>query len=99
LSSAGQLSSTNAKRLLEELWKHDAEPEELAEKLGLIQQSDAGELEKVVDAVIAANPAAVADFQSGNQRAMGALVGAAMKETKGQGNPQLITQLIRQKLG
>jgi aspartyl-tRNA(Asn)/glutamyl-tRNA(Gln) amidotransferase subunit B len=67
--------------------------------MGLIQQSDTGELEKVVDAVITANPAAAADYQAGNQRAMGALVGAAMKETKGQGNPQLITDLIKQKLG
>jgi aspartyl-tRNA(Asn)/glutamyl-tRNA(Gln) amidotransferase subunit B len=100
LSADGALSSTNAKRLLEEIWsRSDAEPSELAEELGLIQQSDTGELEKVVDAVITANPAAAADYQAGNQRAMGALVGAAMKETKGQGNPQLITDLIKQKLG
>lgn len=99
LAADGQLSSTNAKRLLEELWEKDADPAGLAENLGLIQQSDTGELEKVVEAVIAANPSAAADYRSGNQRAMGALVGAAMKETRGQGNPQLITQLIRQKLG
>lgn len=99
LAADGSLSSTNAKKLLEELWKREADPAELAETLGLVQKSDAGELEKVVEAVIAANPAAAADYRAGNQRAMGALVGAAMKETKGQGNPQLITQLIRRKLG
>ena len=96
--AAGDLSSTNAKRLLEELWSATSDPSETATKLGLIQQSDAGELGDIVDAVIAQQAVAVADFKAGNQRAFGALVGAAMKATKGQGNPQLITKLLRDRL-
>jgi len=52
----------------------------------------------VVDEVLAANPQAVAAIAGGNMRALGALVGAAMKATKGQGNPQLITKLVRERL-
>ena len=98
LVQTGKLSSTNAKQLLEQLWTRAEPPEALAKKLGLIQQSDAGELTKVVDEVLAANPQAVAAIAGGNMRALGALVGAAMKATKGQGNPQLITKLVRERL-
>ena len=98
LIQAGKLSSTNAKVLLEQLWTQVEPAEELAEKLGLVQQSDASELTKVVEDVLAANPDAVAALTGGNMRAMGALVGAAMKATNGQGNPQLITKLVRKRL-
>jgi aspartyl-tRNA(Asn)/glutamyl-tRNA(Gln) amidotransferase subunit B len=98
LVKAGQLSSTNAKALLEKLRQEEAEPEALAEQLGLIQQSDAGELAKVVETIMAENVQAVEDIRGGNRRAMGALVGAAMKATKGQGNPQMITKLIQEAL-
>jgi len=98
LVQTGKLSSTNAKQLLEQLWTKAEPPEALAVQLGLIQQSDAGELAKVVDEVLAANAEAVAAIAGGNLRALGALVGAAMKATKGQGNPQLITKLVRERL-
>jgi aspartyl-tRNA(Asn)/glutamyl-tRNA(Gln) amidotransferase subunit B len=98
LVAEGKLSSTNAKLLLEKLWDDDLEPETLAAKLNLVQQSDSDELAKVVGTVMAANPQAVEDLKGGNQRALGALVGAAMKATNGQGNPRLITQLIKEHL-
>jgi aspartyl-tRNA(Asn)/glutamyl-tRNA(Gln) amidotransferase subunit B len=95
----GKLSSTNAKILLAHMWAHHGmNPEKQAEKLGLLQQSDTGELTKVVDEAIAANPQAVADYQAGNQRAFGALVGAAMKATQGKGNPPVITKLLKDRL-
>jgi aspartyl-tRNA(Asn)/glutamyl-tRNA(Gln) amidotransferase subunit B len=94
----GKLSSTNAKNLLEKLWDEEVEPEVLAEQLGLVQESDSGHLAKVVETVMAEQPQAVEDLQAGNMRAMGALVGAAMKATRGQGNPRLITELIQERL-
>ena len=98
LVASGKLSSTNSKQLLEKLWDDETEPESLAEKLKLIQQSDGDALTKVVEEVMAGNAQAVADLKAGNERALGALVGAAMKATKGQGNPRMITQLIQERL-
>jgi aspartyl-tRNA(Asn)/glutamyl-tRNA(Gln) amidotransferase subunit B len=95
----GKLSATNAKRLLAELWNNDTEPEETAQRLGLLQQSDTTQLGKIVDEVIAANPQAAQDYKSGNARALGALVGQTMKATQGKGNPPIINQLIKDRLG
>jgi aspartyl-tRNA(Asn)/glutamyl-tRNA(Gln) amidotransferase subunit B len=94
----GELSSTNAKLLLDKMWDDAANPKALAEKLNLIQQSDSGELGKIVETIMAENAQAVEDLRKGNMRAMGALVGAAMKATNGQGNPRMITQLIQERL-
>ncbi len=99
LVSAGQLSSSNAKILLADLFSKAADPLARATQLNLLQQSDTGELAKVVDDVIANNQQAVADYKAGNQRAFGALVGQAMKATQGKGNPPLINQLLRDRLG
>ena len=56
------------------------------------------ELEGIVESVIAANPKPVADYKSGNKKAIGALVGQIMKQTRGKANPQLVNQLLAQKL-
>lgn len=97
--TAGQLSSSNAKTLLADLWVVPAEPLARAMQLGLLQQSDTAELGKIVDQVIADHPQAVADYQAGNLRAFGALVGQAMKATQGKGNPPVINQLLKDRLG
>jgi aspartyl-tRNA(Asn)/glutamyl-tRNA(Gln) amidotransferase subunit B len=98
LVAAGKLSSTNAKALLAHLWSHDTDPADTAKSLGLLQESDEGALAAVVDEVIAENERAVADYKSGNQRALGALVGQAMKKTQGKGNPPMINKLIKERL-
>ena len=95
----GKLSSSNAKVLLRHLWDQDEGAIHVAEKLGLIQESDEGALGEIVDQVIASQAQAVADYRGGNERAFGALVGAAMKASRGQGNPQVLSQLLRAKLG
>lgn len=96
----GKLSSTNAKALLECFYSPNISetPAAVAKSKGLLQESNEVELAAVVAEVIKANAQAAADYQSGNQRAFGALVGAAMKATKGQGNPSLITKLLKVKL-
>lgn len=96
----GALSSTNAKALLEHFYAADVtvDPADVAQSQGLLQESNTDELGKVVDEVIAANPQAAADYQAGNARAFGALVGAAMKATQGKGNPPVITKLLKDRL-
>lgn len=93
-----KLSSTNAKVLLSHLWDDDKGAVKVATDLGLIQQSDESALTVIVERVFAELPKVVADYRAGNQRAFGALVGAAMKASRGQGNPQVLSQLLRAKL-
>jgi aspartyl-tRNA(Asn)/glutamyl-tRNA(Gln) amidotransferase subunit B len=78
------------------------EPEILAEELGLIQKSDAGELETIVDQVLSENPDAVNDVTSGgkkSKKARGFLLGQVMQKTKGQANPKVVSEILGQKLG
>ena len=73
--------------------------QEIVKAEGLQQISDEGELARLVDESIGNNPQAVEDFKSGKQKALGAMVGYIMAQTKGQANPQLVNQLLREKLG
>lgn len=98
MAADGQLSSTNARELLSRLRQAPDDPARAAERLGLVQQSDESELQAVVDQVLKDNPKAADDYRQGNERAFGALVGAAMKATKGKGNPPLITRLLKERL-
>ena len=60
--------------------------------------SDEGELGCIVEAVIAANPQSVADFNAGKEKAVGFLVGQIMRQTKGRANPELVNRLLKEKL-
>jgi aspartyl-tRNA(Asn)/glutamyl-tRNA(Gln) amidotransferase subunit B len=66
---------------------------------GLKQVSDSGAIEKIIDEVMAANAEMVAQFRAGKEKAFNALVGQAMKASKGKANPQQVNDLLRQKLG
>ncbi|HEY1101846.1 MAG TPA: Asp-tRNA(Asn)/Glu-tRNA(Gln) amidotransferase GatCAB subunit B, partial [Burkholderiaceae bacterium] len=66
---------------------------------GLKQMNDTGELERILDEVIAANADNVAQYKAGKEKAFNALVGQAMKATKGKGNPAQVNALLKQKLG
>ncbi len=61
--------------------------------------SDSGELERIVDAVLAANPKSVDEFRAGKDKAFNALVGQAMKASRGKANPTQLSELLRRKLG
>ena len=65
---------------------------------GLKQISDAGAIEKIVDEVLAANAQSVAEFRAGKDKAFNALVGQAMKATKGKANPQQVNEILRKRL-
>jgi aspartyl-tRNA(Asn)/glutamyl-tRNA(Gln) amidotransferase subunit B len=69
------------------------------EAKGLKQMNDSGALEGIVDAVIAANPGNVEQIRAGKDKAFNALVGQAMKASKGKANPQQVGDLLRRKLG
>ena len=73
-------------------------PTRVVQDKGLAQISNTSELEVVIDQVIGQNPKSVADIQDGKMKAIGFLVGQVMKETRGKANPQLVNQILRQKL-
>jgi aspartyl-tRNA(Asn)/glutamyl-tRNA(Gln) amidotransferase subunit B len=95
---AGTISGRIAKDVFQTMFETGADPEQIVAEQGLAQISDTGALEGIVDELIAANPAQVASYQK-NPKALGWFVGQVMKATKGQANPQLVNDLLRQKLG
>jgi aspartyl-tRNA(Asn)/glutamyl-tRNA(Gln) amidotransferase subunit B len=74
-------------------------PTAIVEEKGLVQISDAGEIERAVDEVLAANPGEVERYRGGEEKLMGFFVGQVMKLTKGKANPKLVNELLRKKLG
>ena len=71
---------------------------QIIDRHGLRQVSDAGAIEALVDAVIAAQPAVVAEFRAGKEKAFNALVGHVMKASKGKANPGEVNAMLRRKL-
>ncbi|MBL8421857.1 MAG: Asp-tRNA(Asn)/Glu-tRNA(Gln) amidotransferase subunit GatB, partial [Dechloromonas sp.] len=95
----GTISNNIAKKVFEALWNGDgATADEIIDQQGLKQITDSGAIESLVDEVLAANSASVAEFRAGKERAFNALVGQVMKAAKGKANPQQVNDLLRQKL-
>ena len=95
----GTISNNAAKQVFDALWEGEAaDVDTLIESKGLKQMNDSGALEKIIDEVIAANPDNVAQFRAGKDKAFNALVGQAMKASKGKANPQQVNDLLRAKL-
>ena len=93
------ISNAIAKKVFEALWNGEgAGADEIIEKQGLKQITDSGAIEALVDEVLAANAANVAEFKAGKEKAFNALVGQVMKAAKGKANPQQVNDLLRQKL-
>jgi aspartyl-tRNA(Asn)/glutamyl-tRNA(Gln) amidotransferase subunit B len=93
----GTVSNAGAKKVFLELWV-GGEVDEVIERMGLKQVSDASAIEPIIDEVLAANPKSVEEFRAGKEKAFNALVGQIMKATKGKANPQQVNDLLRQKL-
>ncbi|NJK49824.1 Asp-tRNA(Asn)/Glu-tRNA(Gln) amidotransferase subunit GatB [Candidatus Gracilibacteria bacterium] len=97
LIEKGTISGKIAKDILPDLLTQGGSAKELVEKKGLIQISDATELEKIVDEIIAANPKEAEKFRSGKGNMKGFFVGQVMKKTSGRADPKLTNQLIDRK--
>lgn len=98
----GTLSSKMAKVVFEGLWGGESDVDHIIESKGLKQVSDSGALEAIVDELIANNPAQVHQYRAADEgkqkKLIGFFVGQAMKASKGQANPQMLNQLLQQKL-
>lgn len=92
------LSSKTAKTLFEALWSEAGDVDELIESLGLTQMNEPGELEAIVDQILADNPAQLEQLRSGKDKVLGFFVGQVMKQTQGKANPQQVNEIIRGKL-
>jgi aspartyl-tRNA(Asn)/glutamyl-tRNA(Gln) amidotransferase subunit B len=94
MTNQSKVSSTAAKAILLEMVENGSSPEEIASDKNLLQISDTGEIEKIVQSVIANNPKAADDIRSGESKVIGFLVGQVMKESRGKANPGLAKDLI-----
>ena len=94
LIDKGTISSSIGKKVLVELFENPRDPEEIIKEKGWIQISDEGAIKEVVMKILEVNPQSVADFKAGKDRALGFLVGQAMKETKGKANPKMLNEMF-----
>ena len=92
------ISGKTAKDVFEAMWNGEGDAAAIIAAKGLRQISDAGELEQVIDGVLAANPKSVEEYRAGKEKAFNALVGQAMKATRGKGNPAQINDILKKKL-
>ena len=98
LIAAGTISTTAAKTIFAEMLATGRDPVVIVAEKGLSQVSDDQAIAAAVDAVIAANPKAVADLRAGNQRALAALFGPVMKQMGGKANPAVVNRLISERV-
>ena len=94
----GTISHRIAKEVFNAMSAGEGSPDQIIEKRGLRQISDAGEIEKLVDEVLAANLKQVEDYRSGKEKAFNSLVGQVMKQSKGKANPAQVNDILRRKL-
>ena len=90
----GTISGKIAKDILLEMFDSGQDPGSIVKARGLVQISDENELERIVADVIAGNPGPVEDFRNGKEKALGFLVGQAMKATRGKANPRMINEIL-----
>lgn len=93
------ISGRIAKDVFEAMWDSGKDAAAIVAEQGLKQISDTGEIEGIVDRVIADNPAQVEEYKSGNEKIVGWFVGQVMKASKGQANPGMVNQILKKKLG
>lgn len=98
LIDKGTISGKIAKTVFAEMWTGGGSPADVVAKKGLVQISDTGAIEKIIADIIAANPTQVAEYRGGKDKLFGFFVGQAMKASKGQANPDLVNQILKEKL-
>ena len=98
LIDKGTISSSIAKKVLVEMFEHPRDPEDIIDEKGWVQISDENAIKEVVLKILENNPQSIADYKAGKQKALGFLVGQAMKETKGKANPQMLNKMFIEEL-
>jgi len=95
----GTISLKVAREIFPEVYSSGKTPEQIVQEKGLIQVSDEGALDKIIDEVLTKNPTQVAQFKEGKQQVLGFLVGQVMKSSGGKANPGKVNELLKKKLG
>jgi aspartyl-tRNA(Asn)/glutamyl-tRNA(Gln) amidotransferase subunit B len=98
LIEEGTISGKIAKTVFSEMWKNGNDPETIVKDKGLIQINDPTAVSSVIDDLIARNPGFVAEYRAGKTKLFGFFIGQAMKATQGQANPELVNQILSEKL-
>ena len=94
----GKINNNTGKKVLKDMFDSGDSPEKIVKEQGLIQISDEGALEEIVEKILDANPQSIEDFKNGKDRAIGFLMGQIMKETKGKANPQMVNKMLLAKI-
>lgn len=98
LIKEGKISNNIGKKVLRSMFEEGKDPNTIVKEKGLIQISDEGKLNEIVEKILNENEQSVIDYKNGKDRALGFLVGQVMKATKGKANPQMVNSLIRKKI-
>jgi aspartyl-tRNA(Asn)/glutamyl-tRNA(Gln) amidotransferase subunit B len=98
LVESGTISGKIAKTVFDEMYKTGKEPAKIVEEKGLVQVSDTGAIEKIIDEVLTGNPDNVAEYRGGKDKLFGFFVGQVMKASKGKANPALVNEILLAKL-
>jgi aspartyl-tRNA(Asn)/glutamyl-tRNA(Gln) amidotransferase subunit B len=96
--ASGKINSSAAQTVLEYMYHHGGDPSQIVEEKNLAQTSDAGELESIADGVLTANEKSVTDYKAGKENALKFLMGQVMKGTGGKANPQVVMDILKNKL-
>lgn len=98
LIEAGEINNSVAKEVFEKIFAEDINPEKYIEENGLKMNNDEDGLRKILEEIVASNPQSVEDYHNGKEKAIGFLVGQAMKATKGKANPGIINKILKELL-
>ncbi len=98
LIETGTISGKIAKSVFEEMFESGHSPEKIVKEKGLVQVSDTNTLEPIIDKIIAANPQSVEDYKNGKDKLFSFFVGQVMKQTSGKASPQMVNDLLKEKL-
>ncbi|HBA71980.1 MAG: aspartyl/glutamyl-tRNA amidotransferase subunit B [Geobacteraceae bacterium GWC2_55_20] len=98
LIDGGTISGKIAKTVFDEMWKSGKAPHVIVEEQGLVQVSDSGAIEAIIDGIMAANAGQVEEYRGGKEKVFGFFVGQVMKASKGKANPAVVNQLLLDKL-
>ena len=99
LADAGEINSSVAKEVFEEVFKNNVDPEKYVEEKGLKTVSDDGALREVIEKIVADNPKSVEDYNNGKKKAIGFLVGQTMKAMQGKADPGMVNKILKEVLG